>query len=495
VFLAILLAALALRLADLGGESLWLDEGVAIRMASLPLQGTIAATAADVHPPLFRSLLHVWVSLVGRSERSARLLSALMGVISVFLVARIGTRLMGASGGLFAAALLALSPIAIRYSQDATSYALYMCVALTSYFFFLRWLDRRRLADGIGYALATGAVLYVHNTAWFTWAAQWITFFLVLPRAPRPRGELVLRWLFLQAAVLALYAPWIPVFLHQLGQVGNDFWIPKPTLRTLAGTALDFAGSPWMLAALGTAALGGWIARASAGDPPRPAWPSTLAVLAPWLIVPIAGPFLASYVFAPIFLTRVTLAALPAFFLFAARGVAAIRVPRWRAVLAALLLLGTAQPLVSYYREPNKERWREAVSDLESWAAPGDLVLVNSGFCKENVVDYYLRRRDLEVIPFPDGHSAVLPADLAELRQRIAGRRRIWLFRSHGGDGSGAIPEILAHSLPHVVERDYAQVNYRWSPAPPYVGVVLLRYDEAQPNTPPLPQPPSAPGR
>jgi uncharacterized membrane protein len=493
-FLVILLAALALRFADLGGESLWLDEGVAIRMASLPMQGTIAATAADVHPPLFRSLLHVWISFMGRSERSARLLSALLGILSVLLVWRIGFRLTGAFGGLFAAGLLALSPIAVRYSQDATSYALYVCVALASYFFFLRWLERRRLADGFAYALATGALLYVHNTAWFTWAAQWITFFVALPRAPRPRAELVLRWLFLQAAVLALYAPWIPVFVHQLGQVGNDFWIPRPTLRTLAGTALDFAGSPWMLAMLGIAGLAGAIIKSttqsSPGDAPRQTWPPPLAVLLPWLVVPIAGPYLASYVFAPIFLTRVTLVALPALFFLAARGVAAIRVPRWRVVFAALLLLGTAQPLVSYYREPNKERWREAVSDLETWAAPGDLVLVNSGFCKDNVVDYYRRRHDLEVVPFPDGHSAVLPADLAELRRRIAGRDRIWLFRSHGGDGSGAIPEILAQSLPHVVERDYPQVNYRWSPAPPYVGVVLLRYDEAPPERPAPPPTP-----
>ncbi|HKA25514.1 MAG TPA: hypothetical protein VKF80_11090, partial [Candidatus Eisenbacteria bacterium] len=58
LLMAIVAAALVLRLCDLGGESLWLDEGVAIRIASLPLQGTIAATASDVHPPLFRSLLH-----------------------------------------------------------------------------------------------------------------------------------------------------------------------------------------------------------------------------------------------------------------------------------------------------------------------------------------------------------------------------------------------------------------------------------------------------
>jgi mannosyltransferase len=495
VFLAILAAALALRLADLGSESLWLDEGVAIRMASLPLQGTIAATASDVHPPLYRATLHEWISFMGRSERRARLLSALVGTLSVLLVWRIGIRLAGPFGGLVAAALLALSPIAIRYSQDATSYALYMFVALASYFFFLRWLERRRLFDGLGYALSTAALLYVHNTAWFTWVAQWLTFVIALPRAPRPRAELVLRWIFLQAGVIALYGPWMSVFLHQLGQVGNDFWIPRPTPRTLVSTALDLAGSPWMLAAFGVAMIAGLFAKSRAGEAPRQAWPGAPTVLVPWIIVPIAGPFVASYIFAPIFLTRVTLVALPVLGVLAARGLGAIRGPWLRAACVALVLLGLAEPLVSYYREPNKERWREAVADLEMSAAPGDLVLVNSGFCKENVVDYYLRRHDLDVVPFPDGHSAVSPADLDTLRQLIAGRHRVWLFRSHGGDGSGAIPGILAQALPRAVERDYPQVNYRWSTAPPYIGVVLARYEELPVDAPPAPAPPRVSGR
>lgn len=488
--IAILAAALALRLADVGGESLWLDEGVAIRMASLPLHETVAATAADVHPPLYRSLLHVWISGFGHSEAAARLLSVLAGTLSVFWVARIGQRLLGPFGGLSGAALLAVSPIAIRYSQDATSYALYVCAGLASWFFLLCWLERRRLLDGLAYALSTAALLYVHNTAWFTWAAQWLVFAISLARAPGGRAELSLRWIFLQGAVLMLYAPWLPVLVHQIGSVGADFWIPRPTPRTLAGTALDFAGSPWMLALFGVAVLAGALVRRTHEEPMQP-WPASTAVLLPWLILPVAGPYLASYVFAPIFLTRVTLVALPAACLLAARGVSTVRASLRRAACVAALLLLMAQPLVSYYREPNKERWREAVADLEAWSSPGDLVIVNSGFCKENVVDYYLERRDLDIVPFPEGHSAVLPADLDTLRKLIAGRSRIWLFRSHGGDGSGAIPEILARALPSVTQREYPQASYRWSPAPPYVGVVLARYETAPVGS----QAPGAPGR
>ena len=148
ILIVVVAAALALRLLGLGRESLWLDEGVAIRIASLPLQQTLAATAADVHPPLFRALLHVVISLGGRSEVTARLLSALAGTLAVLLLGWIGIRLSGSFVGLGAASLLAVSPLAVQYAQDATSYSLYMCVGLVSYLYLLRWLERRRTADG-----------------------------------------------------------------------------------------------------------------------------------------------------------------------------------------------------------------------------------------------------------------------------------------------------------------------------------------------------------
>jgi hypothetical protein len=483
VLVAVVAAALALRLFDLGGESLWLDEGVAVRLASLPLQQTLAGTAADVHPPLFRSLLHFAIALVGQSERAVRLPSALAGAVAVLLLGLVGTRLSGAFIGLGAAALLAVSPLAIRYAQDATSYSLYLCLGLTSYFFFLRWLERSRPIDGVAYILATSGLLYTHNTAWFVLAAQWATFGLALVRAPAPRAGLALRWVILQAAVIASYTPWGLVLVRQMAAVRQEFWIPPPTLRALGSTLLDYAGSPWMLGALGIAVLAGLLFTRPRDEEPPNAWPAPLLVVAPWLVLPVAGPLIASYVLAPIFITRVTLAALPAACLLAMRGVSALRVPAWRSACTALLVFGTAQPLVSYYREPNKERWREAVSDLERRAAPGDLVLVHAGFCKVNVVDHYLRRRDLEVVPFPEGHSAIVQADVVELMRRITGRHRVWLFRSHAGEGSEAIPATLARALPSVDERDYPQASYRWSSAPPYIGVALIRYEEAASDT------------
>jgi hypothetical protein len=242
-----------------------------------------------------------------------------------------------------------------------------------------------------------------------------------------------------------------------------------------------------MLVALGIAAVAGVVLGRARGAAPKHAWPVPESILVPWLVLPVALPFLASYLFAPIFLTRVTLVALPALCLVVMRGVSALRGSVWRAACTALLVLGVAQPLLSFYRGPHKERWREAVSELETLATPGDLVLVHAGFCKPNVVDYYLRRSDLEVDAFPAGHWAIGPADVDELKRRIAGRRRVWLFRSHEGEGSAVLHDTLVHALPRVRERGYPQADYRWSLRSPRVGVALVSYEEAGADSVPAP--------
>src|SRR5438067_5263680 len=60
---AILLVALVLRFAGLGRESLWLDEGYALRVAAGTPAAVVANAARETHPPLYYLLLHGWIGL------------------------------------------------------------------------------------------------------------------------------------------------------------------------------------------------------------------------------------------------------------------------------------------------------------------------------------------------------------------------------------------------------------------------------------------------
>src|SRR5215218_1891506 len=88
----ILLLALALRLINLGGRSLWYDEAFAVLFAgkglNAMLYGTltpVAGGAADIHPLLYYVTLDGWMHAAGQSVLVVRLWSVFWGVLCIAL--------------------------------------------------------------------------------------------------------------------------------------------------------------------------------------------------------------------------------------------------------------------------------------------------------------------------------------------------------------------------------------------------------------------------
>lgn len=122
----ILSAAAALRFAALGQESFWVDEIHSLRIAQTG--GPVAILTAlrdDVHPPFFFWVLHGWLAIAPATEVGARSLSALIGVLSVAALYGWGRALrLPRTACLLAAALLAIHPHALWYSQEVRMYGL-----------------------------------------------------------------------------------------------------------------------------------------------------------------------------------------------------------------------------------------------------------------------------------------------------------------------------------------------------------------------------------
>ena len=69
VVLGLILVSLVLRTLSLG-ESLWMDEGLSIGIASQPFFDIPGTLRLDGSPPLYYMLLHLWTSVIG--ERPGR---------------------------------------------------------------------------------------------------------------------------------------------------------------------------------------------------------------------------------------------------------------------------------------------------------------------------------------------------------------------------------------------------------------------------------------
>ncbi len=124
--LLILLLAFWLRVFALSQESYWFDEVHSIQKAQAGgVRAIWEALRGDVHPPFYFWLLSWWLQWFGAGEFGARFLSVLCGVGSIAALYAWGRELhLPRRACLIAIFLLAISPHAIWYSQQARMYAL-----------------------------------------------------------------------------------------------------------------------------------------------------------------------------------------------------------------------------------------------------------------------------------------------------------------------------------------------------------------------------------
>jgi 4-amino-4-deoxy-L-arabinose transferase-like glycosyltransferase len=161
--------------------------GVAVRFASLDVQsyhhdevitaarvipGSFgdmlgAVRGSESNPPLYYVLAWGWAKAFGSGEVGLRSLTALFGAATVPVAYCVGRELASRRAGLIVAALVAVNPMLIWYSQEARSYALLVFFGAVSLLFFARALRTREGRDLALWALASALALCSHYFAVF----------------------------------------------------------------------------------------------------------------------------------------------------------------------------------------------------------------------------------------------------------------------------------------------------------------------------------------
>ena len=118
------LAGFGLRVQQLGFQPLWGDEGWSFYFAVQSVPQLLALTAIDIHPPLYYLLLKTWLFGVGLGAEEARFFSVAIGTALIPTIAILGQRLVDKRTGAAAAAITAVMPLAVYYSQEVRMYML-----------------------------------------------------------------------------------------------------------------------------------------------------------------------------------------------------------------------------------------------------------------------------------------------------------------------------------------------------------------------------------
>jgi len=213
--LAVTALAAALRFPTIDLQSFDGDELLEAWMAGLPFRGLITAmTETDKLPYLPHVVAWAWAGVAGTGETAMRLPSAIAGTLTVPAVGLAGARLASARAGVAAAALVAVNPLMVWYSQQARAYALvalFGALSLLCFAHVLRSGGARALAL---WAVASALAVATQYFAAFLVAAEG----LWLLRASS-RGELGLRPSRIVAAAalpVVVLAAHVPLALEQL---------------------------------------------------------------------------------------------------------------------------------------------------------------------------------------------------------------------------------------------------------------------------------------
>ncbi len=226
--------AAVLRFATLGLQSYHHDE---IVTASRILRGSFwhamdAVGFGESAPPLYYATAWLWTQASGTGEVGLRSFSALAGVATVPVAFLLGAELRGRATGIAAAALVAVNPMLVWYSQEARAYAMFALLTSLSLLYFVRGLEHGRRRDLTAWGLVSGLALATHYFAIFPIAAE-AAWLLYRRRREAARGAAILAAFGLALAPLAIHqmslghAEWIANFTlgHRLWEMGVTFTV------------------------------------------------------------------------------------------------------------------------------------------------------------------------------------------------------------------------------------------------------------------------------
>ncbi len=168
-----------LRFATLGNQSYWADEAETAHLLSLSLGGMLSVVVPhEANPPLYFVLGWVWVKVFGSAEVGLRSLSALAGTAVIPIAYLCGRELVSKSAGILAAALAAVSPFMLWYSQEGTEYMLLAAMSGASLLYFARALRKPSTKNIVWWGVFSALALLTHFFAVFLVApeAVWLIY-------------------------------------------------------------------------------------------------------------------------------------------------------------------------------------------------------------------------------------------------------------------------------------------------------------------------------
>lgn len=235
-----LIVFLSLVLVTITKSSIWFDEAFGVYLSHYNFIDIARYTAADVHPPFYYWLLRIWCSIFGYSELGVRSMSLFFGCVSIILGYILIKKLFNKKIARFSLLFMVLSPMLVRYGQEARMYTLITAISVAATYILAIAIKSSRKLPWVIYGILISLGMWTHYFTALIWLSHWIWRADNIRRVAKKdefKNQFFNRdWVVAHIIAVGLYVPWIPALVYQLVVVqAAGFWIPPVTPGTLLG--------------------------------------------------------------------------------------------------------------------------------------------------------------------------------------------------------------------------------------------------------------------
>ena len=204
-----------------------LDEPFTLFRAQKSYPELIADLARNNHPPLFESIIWVWIRIVGFNAAWLRVIPMLFSTLAALAIFRLGKKHFSLFVGVLAALLFSFSDYQFYLSHELRSYPLFALFTTLSLHQYLDFIDNKgHNKYWIGLGVLNALLLYTHYFGAFAILTQVIHCFLVLRK--RQKSLDFIKAGLLASAIYSIQA--IMVFGRWAEKVEVGHWLSHPSI-------------------------------------------------------------------------------------------------------------------------------------------------------------------------------------------------------------------------------------------------------------------------
>ncbi|MFC2114916.1 glycosyltransferase family 39 protein [Bacteroidota bacterium] len=407
----------------------------------------------DVHPAGIQVFVNYWVALFGDGEIAVKIPFILFGIVSIFLVYKLGEEWFGQSAGLASAAFVSAMEYMVMHSQTARPYVSGLMFGLLMVYAWQRYLFRpgkQPAAWLLSYVLASALCAYNHYFSLMFAALVGVTGLFFIKRRQ------ILPYCLAGVGIFLLFMPHLEIFLFHFQEKGVEGWLAKPGndfILNYIGYVFHF--SPYVLLIVAGIVLAGIFSGQSRFLIRNKFFYICLA----WFIIPFLTGFLYSRYVSAVLQFRVLIFYFP-FLLFLFTGnlpelkkPMKIALPLLICLVVSLTLIFERQYYKLYYRSRFKELIVETVRSLKIFGTGDCLVFMDS---HQRISDYYYDKLDIHY----DHHHLRDFASKKEFIGLMDQSDKEYLSLGADSQSELVLPNIILDRYPAMKKIDYHGGNY-----------------------------------